>query len=335
MQTRGPVLAFTLAVALIASGVSSRANAASAPQTGMQLADPATAPVSRWQDDLDRIDGQVRLALMVPADPRANYVAGRLDHLDVESAARHFAAARVAAPQEGVYLSALATVCLQRVQPALPECDGVDRLADWASRDRDNGLPQLWLAERARKRGDRDAMVAYIAQAARAPRFDDYYAPGIVLFWEYFKTAPITVEPAARAEAALNYGRTVPFGWTEATVRTCLDPTERTDALRAACLDLGSSMLERGSSLLARRNGTFLIERNAADPAVRQKATAARAGLDLDNGRCDPGFEITPGLESADPAVRARAIASADAWVRAIGASGEAAACARRLAASR
>jgi len=209
------------------------------------------------------------------------------------------------------------------------------RLADWASRDRDNGLPQLWLAERARKRGDRDAMVAYIAQAARAPRFDDYYAPGIVLFWEYFKTAPITVEPAARAEAALNYGRTVPFGWTEATVRTCLDPTERTDALRAACLDLGSSMLERGSSLLARRNGTFLIERNAADPAVRQKATAARAGLDLDNGRCDPGFEITPGLESADPAVRARAIASADAWVRAIGASGEAAACARRLAASR
>ena len=48
------------------------------------------------------------------------------------------------------------------MQPALPECDAIDRLADWATRDNDNGVPLLLLAERAR-RGNNDAVAIAIS----------------------------------------------------------------------------------------------------------------------------------------------------------------------------
>jgi hypothetical protein len=88
--------------------------------------------------------------MLTANDPRSNWIAGQLDRGDIEAQVRHFAAARVAAPDNRLYLASLATACLEPVQPRLPECDSVDRLADWATRDTDNGSPALLLAERAR-----------------------------------------------------------------------------------------------------------------------------------------------------------------------------------------
>jgi hypothetical protein len=320
--------------AMCRSGLATLALAAFAAcgQPVFEQKDPVNAPVSRWQDQLDRIDGEVRLALLSASDPRAHYVAARLERLDLEAAVRHFAQARIAAPQERLYLASLATACLQPVQPALPECDAVDRLADWARRDADNGLPQLWLAERARKRNDKEAMVAYVEQAAAASRFDDYASRGTLEVWEYFQSLPMGYDAAAKAEAALGYAAAQPLGAvSDAALRTCIQPAERAEPLRVACAKLGATMVDRGASMSARRSGTWILERNAADAASRERAVQQRAQLVVQDGRCG---ELTPigGLESADPGVRARAIAAADNWVRTLAQYGEVAGCERLLA---
>jgi hypothetical protein len=301
-------------------------------QSTFELKDPANPPPSRWKDELDGIDGQARLALLAADDPRSHYVAGRLDRLDIESAVRHFALARVSAPQERLYLAALATACLQPVQPALPECAAVDRLADWARRDADNGAPQLWLAERARRRNDRESVVAYVEQAAAAPRFDDYHTRGLLAVWEYFQAGPAAFEPAARAEAALGYGTTQGFGRvSDAALRTCIEPAERSEPLRAACARLGTAMVDRGSSMLAQHNGAWIMERNAADAAAQNTARERQAQLVALRGRCAQ-LHPTAELQSSDAAARARAVAAADAWIRAMAQYGEAAGCERMLA---
>jgi hypothetical protein len=245
---------------------------------------------------------------------------------------RHFAAARVAAPQEYLYLAALATACLQPVQPVLPECAAVDRLADWARRDSDNGLPQLWLAERARRRNDNGSVVAFVLQAAAAPRFDDYHARGTLEIWEYFQARPEAYAAAARAEAAIGYAAVQGFGRVaDAARRTCIDPAERSPELRTACAKLGASMADRASTILVRYTGAGVLERNAPDGKAREDALQRQAGFVALRGRC-AGLYPLAGLESPDPAERARAVAAADAWLRALARYGEAAGCERLLA---
>ena len=92
-----------------------------------QLATPPTATVaatpSRWQEQVDRLDEAYRGRMLTANDPRSNWIAGQLDRGDIEAQVRHFAAARVAAPDNRLYLASLATACLEPVQPRLPECE--------------------------------------------------------------------------------------------------------------------------------------------------------------------------------------------------------------------
>jgi hypothetical protein len=315
------------ALAVLWTGIAVFAHA----QTSNRLSDPGDAKPSRWQAEYDRFDDQVRLRLLSVSDARSHYVAGRLDHLDIESAVRHFAAARVTAPQEKLYLAALAAVCVQPVQPTLPDCDAVDRLADWARRDDDNGMPMLWLADHARKRGDKEATIAYLEQAAAAPRFDEYGSRGMVEFWDYVQRVQIDADPAVRTIFALGNGATQPFGWY--AERTCIEPAERSESLRAACSRLGATMAGRGSSLRTRSLGFAILERNAADAASLQDAQTRHAAFNVFRTRCAEALDARGALESADAAVRARFIREAELWVRNQAAVGEAAACARGIGA--
>jgi len=143
-------------------------------QSASHLSDADAAPPSRWAPDAARVDEQIRFRVLSADDPRSHWIAGLFDTTDIASKVRNYATARVAAPQETLYIASLALACLQPVQPALPECDAVDRLADWATRDADNGLPTMLLAARASKRGDNDGTIAYLELAATKPRFDEY-----------------------------------------------------------------------------------------------------------------------------------------------------------------
>ena len=199
--------------------------------------------------------------MLTANDPRSNWIAGQLDRGDIEAQVRHFAAARVAAPDNRLYLASLATACLEPVQPRLPECDGVDRLADWATRDADNGWPSLLLAERARRHKNPEAMLAYLQQAAGQPRFVEYWEAGSLEFWEAVRAIPVEAEEAAKLELAVMYAMARSLAWPDAARATCMGAGTRATEVRSACAQLGAAMRERGSTWMSRLIGARMVAR--------------------------------------------------------------------------
>ena len=212
----------------------------------------ADAPSSRWQVQVDSLDEAFRSRMLTANDPRSNWIAGQLDQGDIQSQVRHFAVARVAAPDNKLYLATLANACMQPVRPPLPQCEAVDRLADWATRDRDNGWPSLLLADRARQHGNTESMLAYLQQAAAQPRFVEYWEAGSLEIWEAVRAMPVDGEQAAKLELAVMYAMARSLTWPNAARATCMGSAERTAAVRAACAELGAAMRERGSTWMSR-----------------------------------------------------------------------------------
>jgi len=303
---------------------------------GAEARDPASTQPSRWSADFDRIDDEVRLALLSPSDPRANWVRASLDKTDIASQATHYTAARTAVPQDKLYLASLATACLTPTLPVLPECDAVDRLADWARRDEDNGIPEILLADRARRRGERDAMVDYLAEAAGKPRFDDYWAQGALALWDYFRDSKLPYDPAARAFAALEYASELPVTWPTALQNICVSPREPlADTLRAACARVGDALASRASSWTGRLVGVVLATRNSPDAQVKSKAEASRDDANRLRARCEDARKArVDGIESPDAAQRTRDLAAIDDWIRQQARYGEVGACERLAAGS-
>ena len=297
--------------------------------------DPGAPAPSRWAADFDRIDEDARLRLLTPSDPRANFVRASLDKTDIASQVSHYAAARVAAPQEKLYQASLAMACLTPTHPVLAECDAVDRLADWARRDEDNGVPAILLADRARRRGERDKMLEHLADAADKPRFDEYWGQGALVLWDWFRDARLDYDPAARAFAALEYASELPVTWPTAVQGLCANPREPgVEAVRAACARLGDALARRAATWTGRLVGVTLAYRNAADPQAQARAEASRAGVNRLRARCADARRLREnGIEAADPALRTREIAASEGWIRAQASYGEVGACERLAAA--
>ena len=292
------------------------------------------APQSRWQSDVERLDADLRLRLLTANEARIDWLAGAIDTADVEAQVRHYAAARTAAPDERLYLASLGIACLQPVRPTLAPCDAVDRLADWARRDGDNGIPSILLAGRARQRGQADTVASYVEQAATAPRFDDYWSQHSQRWWEYLRGVDVGVDPAAKAKAAANYGSMHDLAWAQPLRTVCVEGTARPDRLRIACASLGDAMMSRGASFALRRAGARVAELNAADAAARTAAQARGARILAMTARCtqlQPDFATA--LESAQPATRARGVQDFAAWASAQAQLGEVASCERVIAA--
>ena len=319
---------------------------AKAPSTQPSAALPAAASAaieaaseprrSRWRTDLDRLDADLRLRLLSVSDPRAHWIAAQFDLTDIASRVRNLAAARVAAPGDRLYLASLAFACMQPTQPQLPECAAVDRLADWAVRDGGNGVPAFLLGYRALLRGQADAAVAYVEEAAAAARFDDYWSEGPQQWWGYLRGYPLPVDPAARAKAAATYALEHDLGWTSALHLLCADAKGRSEPMRVACAKLGQAMGERAATFALRRAGARIAEIDAADAKSRAAAQALAARILEASAACtlaEPDFESA--LESPDAKVRERGIGEFEAWAGAQAKEGEVGACDRRVAAAR
>ena len=305
-------------------------------QKPSHLSDAESAPPSRWTVDAARLDEQIRLRLLSADDPRSHWIAGQFDSTDIASKVKHYAAARTSAPQENLYLASLAMACLQPVQPTLPECDAVDRLADWATRDLDNGLPTMLLAARASKRGDNDATIAYLELAATKPRFDEYSSHGWLEYWQYVMAFPVDIDRAAKTELAAGYGAAQALPALALVPGPCQAPPGIAETRRAACAKAGGAMAERSLAAVPRAIGAGIAERNAADERTAQRVRANRVALQALLARCgDDDRAMITRLESPDAAIRA---GTADAWdriVREKARTGEIAECERRLSASR
>ena len=302
--------------------------------TGLEVREGDATP-SRWQSDLERLDSDLRLRLLTANEPRIDWLAGDIDSADVESQVRHYAAARIAAPGERLYLASLGIACLHPVRPTLAPCDAVDRLADWARRDTDNGVPSLLLAGRARQRGQSDAVASYVEQAAGAPRFDDYWSQHSQRWWDYLRAVDVGIDAAAKAEAAAKYGSMNDLAWAQPLRIVCAEGSARPDRLRDACANLGQALMARGASFALRRAGARIAEINAPDAAARSEAQARGARILAMTARCtqlQPDFATA--LESPQPAMRARGVEDFTAWANAQAQLGEVASCERVLAAA-
>ena len=295
---------------------------------------PAEARPSRWQAEVDRLDDAFRARMLTANDPRANWIAGQLDRGDIEAQVSHFAAARAAAPDNKLYLATLAAACLEPVRPQLPECAAVDRLADWATRDSDNGWPSLLLADRARQHQNPEAMLAYLKQSGSQPRFVEYWEAGSLEIWEAVRAVPIDGEEAAKLELAVMYAMPRSLTWTNAARATCNGSVTRTAEVRTACAQLGAAMRERGSTWMTRLIGGRLVRSNVDTAEAAAAADRALAAVRGEIAACARATgPILDGLEAIEVAARAKAVAEWDRWLRREAAVGEARACQERVAA--
>lgn len=302
-----------------------------------QLPDPTASPLearpSRWQPEVDRLDDAFRSRMLTANDPRSHWIAGQFDRGDIDAQIRHFAVARVAAPGNMLYLATLATACLEPVQPRPAECDAVDRLADWATRDADNGWPSLLLADRARQHRNPEAMLAHLESAAAQPRFAEYWEAGSLVFREAVLAMPVEGEGAAKLELAVMYAMPRALIWPQAARATCMGNGARADAVRRVCAQLGAAMRERGSTWMARLIGARMVEANVETAELKAKAGASLAAVRAQVAACSRATgSILDGLEAIDAATRAKAIDEWDQWLVQEVRVGEARACENRVA---
>lgn len=317
----GVVVALAVASA-IATG-QARTDAA-----GTRISEPAPAAASRWQADRDALDQALRARVAAASTPRELWIEGTFDDADPWARARALAEARNRVPDEKLFLAALAMACLAPLQPLPDACDATDRLADWAIRDPDNGLPSLLLADRARQRNNLASMVAHLEDAAGRPRFDDYSGRAAVLLWEAVRDLPGTVDPAARAELAASYGLVRSPYPQRQLASLCRGSDLDAGNVRKACSAAGNALAQRAATWSLRIAGARLAERSS-DAATLAAAQQQVSAVQRRAFECaEAGNEIAAGLESSDAATRARAVAQWEARLRKDAQQGEAAACA-------
>lgn len=294
------------------------------------------APPSRWQGDLDRLDSDLRLRLLTANEPRVEWLAGEIETTDIESQVRHYAAARTTAPGERLYLASLGVACLQPVRPSLAPCDAMDRLADWARRDGDNGVPMLLLAGRARQRGEADLAASYIEQAATAPRFDDYWSEGAARWWNYLRALDVGIDPAAKAKAALNYASIHDLAWAPPLRALCAEGNERTERMKNACSAVGQALGARGATFALRLAGARVAQINAPNQAAQNAAERIRARTVTSTARCAQATpDFATAFESPQAPARAAAVDQFATWAAAQARDGEVVACERLIASQR
>jgi len=293
------------------------------------LSDPQQGAPSRWQADVVRMDDAMRTRALSVDAPRARWLAAEIDRGDIDLQVANLAQARSRMPTEKLYLASLALACLERVQPLPDACDATDRLADWATRDADNGIPSLLLAERAQQRNNGASMIAYLEEAASRPRFDDYRARGSLFIWEEVRSLPGSDEPAARVELAATWGLARPAYGTGSLQALCRDAARFGDTARGACTAAGNALAQRGSTWMLRTAGARIAERNATTPDAQTRAASQLADVQRRAYECAQlGNPVAAALQSPEGAVRAAAVAQWEARLRREADVGEVAACA-------
>jgi hypothetical protein len=297
----------------------------SSTDTSAQLGSPQ-------QSERERISEEFRTRVLTADDPRSHWVAGQFSKMDPDVQVHHFALARVAAPSEKLYLASLATACLQRIRPQPDDCARTDRLADWALRDEDNGIPYIYLADQARKRGDIDAMTGYIVHASDAARFDDYWSRGVLAFYDAIQSMRMVGDPLDRSIVALGYGAEQPSDIGTALRRVCLESQARPAAVREGCARLGAKMESQATTLQARSVGTSVLAGNAPDAGAQTRAQTQQLALQSRMNQCNGLQQAAGDTDANDGAAHARALAAVDDWIHAQARYGEVNACERLLA---
>lgn len=292
-------------------------------QSGNRITEQSAAPPSRWQQDQDTLDQALRSRVLVASDPRDQWIAGELETVDPWAQVAAFAQARTRMPNEKLYVASLGMACVQPLQPLPPDCDATDRLADWAIRDSDNGVPVLLLADRARRRNNPASMLAFLEEAAMRPRFEDYRDRGSLFIWEALRALPGNTDPAARAELAATYAARNSYA-VQQIENICRESQRLADPVRNACSAAGAAAAQRATSWPLRAAGARLAARTTTSAqAQTQLADVQRRAYDCTQA----ATQASQSLESEDASTRTRAVAQWEARIAKQAQVGEVAAC--------
>jgi len=313
-------------LALIATGIAPA-------QT--RLTDDTPARPSPIAPVLERIDEALRQRLTAADDAASRWMAGEFETLDVAARARDFAAAAARAPSETLYLASLARACVARTVPTLPECASRDAVASFATRDPDNAVPWILLAERARQRRLPAADVAgNLERAAKSPRFDDYTQRSAPLYAAAIRALPGGGDRAVDAVAAARYVDRAAGGLAPALAALCGPKRELPgETVGRACVRIAALMIERAPNAADQAMGASLAGANAASDSARALADSTGRAIAARRQRCTETFDHLARI-AAGPAGAADAKArdAAAAWPDDRARLGELAAC-ERLAA--
>ncbi len=254
---------------------------------------------SRWQAEVRELDAAMRDRALTATAPRARWVAGEIERGDPIGQVDHLAEARRQVPRERLYVGSLALACLEPVRPLPAPCDAMDRLADWATRDENNGLPVLLLAERAQARRDVASMIAQLEEATAKPAFDDYFDRGALFLWEEVLALPQPGEPAAKAELAAGYGLSLGTQAVRGIDALCREGGTGPEPARAACHAAGLALSAKGANWSLRQAGARLAERTAATAQAQEQARQVGAELRRRAFACaEAGNALVDALES-------------------------------------
>jgi hypothetical protein len=302
---RHPAARSIVAVALALAAAGALAQA--------RLSDDQAAAASPLAPVLERLDDALRQAVTAGDDAASHFLSAELSTLDLVGQARDYAAAAARDPAEPLYAASLARLCAVRAHPSLPACDTRDSIAYWASRDPDNAVPWLLLAERARQRRTPTAVSENLQRAAQATRYDDYAQRAAPLYYERIRKLPESPGSAIAAAATAQYLARGAGGMQTTLSALCGSARDATvDAVTRACLRIAALMIERAPNAVDRATGAALAAANAPTESGRAVAHARARDIAVARQRCR---ETVRELESLAASADARAQPAATRWV--------------------
>lgn len=284
----------------------------------------------------ERIDQALRERAVSADGADAAFLRGLQATMDPGARIAAYAEAYRSRPSEILFLASLADACMQRAIPAWPDCEALDPVSRWASRDADNALPRMLLAERARQRGDLAGMREQVAHAAGLDRFDSYRGRGGAAVWRVLAGVPaVASEPEAPFTAAAIGAARAGVGTVESALLCRRDGPGMTPDVGESCRRVARTMAERADTFEARSAGLAILWNGTDDPAARTRIAAQRDQLEAARHACRSaelamieGLNRDAGRRAAARAIEAAALD--DARER-----GEPAACATLVAKAR
>jgi hypothetical protein len=329
-----PAAARAVAVAALAAALS--AGIAARADAQARLSDDALRRPDALAPALERLDEALRQRLTSADDAASLWMAGEFETLDPALRVRDFGAAAARAPTEMLFAASLARACVPRTIPTLAECATRDSVASFATRDPDNAVPWLLLAERARQRRASPPVVTEnLERAAKASRFDDYTQHAAPMFAATARALPAGSAPVLDAIAAAGYVDRAAGGLAPTLTALCGPRREVTgEGVTIACQRIAALMVERAPNGADQALGASLAGANAPSDSARSMAQAKARDIAVRRQRCAETFDALARI-AVDPASPAagRAQAAAAAWTNDRARGDEFAACERLAAA--
>lgn len=278
----------------------------------------------------ERIDGALRDRVATSDSADALFVRGLQATMDPGARVTGFAEAYRRQPGELLFLASFADACMVRAIPAWPECAQFDPVSRWASRDADNAVPRVLLAERARERGDLPGMREQAAFAGGLGRFDSYRPRGGAAVWRVLAGLPaVAGEPEAPFAAAAIGTARADIGTVEAAAVCRRDVPGATPELGGDCRRLARTLADRADTWEARQVGLAILWTWTDDATARTRLAAERDAVEASNLACNRARLALIEALNRDAASRAAARAIEARAIDDARALGEPAACAK------